>query len=951
MKNRFLLSSFLTFFLGFFFLLFSNPVISGEPNSGFTGPKSPDFTSNNFDRLHQIQVNQVTGKINPQDILTAREQLEKLNCKGTSEVHLTWNSLGPNNYAARTRAILFDNRDASGVTIYAGAITGGIWQSTNLGLTWHQMNTASNNVLKVSAITQTTTGTIYAGTGESYCGSGQFVGTGLYRSEDGINFSLIPSTQPLANDPKADWAFITKLACDSRNNRLFAATNNGLLYSDNGDTWTMALPGYAVDVEVGSDGTVLAAVNDTAFIAVGGEVSNFVNLSTGLEGGLPTADNISSIEFAIAPSNASIMYASFAKLDGSFLNLYKSSDKGTTWEIVFPGNNTYFPFANNGCYANTLAVFPTDPNQVLFGGTDMWWGKMVQQAGFYSWVQVSFGVASALDAQYIPSNHHSYIFRPNDPNQVLIASDGGVTIGTVAQDLLTFQSLNKNYEVSQMTSVAMGPEVNHVLGGGRNVGTQVIGVYPVNDPGNGVQIWTEAGNPGNEGGNGGDCAWSMINSKVLIYSKTGTALNVRRSEDYGVTFSPTFFGSVASKTLSNAISQYIPFYLWESFNYQNSFDYTKYIATTKAIPADSTIIIFSQNAKFPIPYTTPTVIPKGDSVIIKDVVQSRYFIFATRNSSNGIYMTNDVLKFSIDPEWFQISKTGTDTITCITVSQDLNYLWAGTTRGKIYRISNVALAHDSLTADVSSSMCIVATESFDKNSYPFLLNRYVTGISISPSDDKEVLVTLGNYGNSNYVYLTNNALDSLPTFRPIQGNLPQMPVYSGLIEMHNHNRVLLGTDLGVFATDDITVSAPQWTESNIGLGAVPVTMIRQQTINYYPVHNYGAIYLSSFGRGLFMDSTFYSPMGIESPRTQASAGVLSIQPNPTENYTSVSYNLTKSETVNAYVYNLSGALLKTIPLGNQPSGGHAFGLYLNDLPNGTYIIRVNNSYGKVIKMN
>jgi len=88
-----------------------------------------------------------------------------------------------------------------------------------------------------------------------------------------------------------------------------------------------------------------------------------------------------------------------------------------------------------------------------------------------------------------------------------------------------------------------------------------------------------------------------------------------------------------------------------------------------------------------------------------------------------------------------------------------------------------------------------------------------------------------------------------------------MPVYTGIFEMSNPNIVILGTDFGVFSTNDISAGSPAWTVQNTGTGNVPVTMIKQQTnpgLYYYRPGNYGDLYLASFGRGLFFDDTFAS---------------------------------------------------------------------------------------------
>ncbi len=972
MKNRVLPVGLLSLFIGFGFLFISTITVAGGPGSSTSVTKEDPVTCKSVnDPLFLMRCNQVTGKIDPADVSKVRAQIEKLSAKSAATVDLNWIPVGPDNWAGKTRSIIFDKNDATYQTIYAGAVTGGIWKSTNLGLTWHQQNTSNNEVLRVTTLVQTPSGVIYAGTGEAYCGRSAFPGTGLYRSTDGANFDQIPSAQPVPNDINSEWAYITKLACDSRNGRLFAATNKGLKYSDNGDSWTSLINGNATEVVVGSDGTVLTTVDNAGYMAVGGDLSHFDTLSKGTATTLPTSDIIAALKFAIAPSDGNVMYASAIDRNTYKLyNIYVSTDKGVTWSIIFPANGSFNPYGSAGCYANTITVLPNDPTQVLIGGTDMWWGKKVMQNAFYSWDQVSFGItvsATTYTPIFVPSFHHEYLFRPNNSNEVAIATDQGIALGTIIGDSISFVTRVKDYITGSFNSVCMGRLKSEVLGGGTSIGTQIFGVnstYPVNTPTEGTQIIYGLGVPTtafiNFPQNSGYCAWSMIAPKTIIMSGISSNPPFLRSEDLGTTFSPTFLRGSATDTASNINTRLvpkIPICLWESFNFENSRDSVKVYAKQVAIPVDSTIIVESSNAKFPFSYTTTAPIPLNDSLMVKDIVQSRFFMFGALSTTNtGIFMTKDALKFSVDPEWFQISKTGVsgriDSITCIGVSNDVNYLWAGSTRGQLYRISNIALAHDSATADVNSPTCIVATEVFDATSFPFLLNRYITSVTVAADNNNFVLVTLGNYGNNDYVFITENALDSLPTFRPVQGNLPAMPVYTSVMELSNHNRVILGTDFGVYTTDDVSAGSVNWSYSSNGLGDVPVTQIKQQAINYYPIENYGALYLSSYGRGLFMDTTFYMPLGVApSPVATAVPNALKVQPNPFRNYVDVTYNLGSAADVNVFVYDLTGRTVKFFNIGHKEKGEHITRIDLGSVPNGTYFIRINDAFGKVIKIN
>ena len=941
MKNRHLPSGLFSLILSFSFLFLSCLSFAGMPAPG---PGSPDGSRTNpADRLYKIRCNQVTGLPDYQAMARAEEQVKNMKSGDLAGLGLNWIEMGPGNAAGRTRTVLFDNRDATGLTLYAGGVTGGIWKSTNLGLTWHQMNTSANEVLRVTALVQTSSGVIYAGTGESYCNKGQFPGTGLYRSEDGENFELIPGTSPTPNSTDGDWAYILKMAINS-NGRLFAATNTGLKYSDDGNTWKVAKSGYCVDVKVGSDGTVLTAINDTAYIAVNGDLGNFRNMSTGTTTGLPFL-NVGWIEFAIAPSDPNIMYACCADAAVSnMLGVWRSEDKGQTWSVVFPYNNTYFPLNKNGCYAMTLAVFPENPNMILLGGQNLWLGTQYLPTGYFDWQMLSEGAASILENFFVPYSHHAYVFRPNDPNQFAIATDNGISIGTNNLGALSFQLGIRNYITGQLNTVTMGVAKSKIMGGGVNIGTQLIGEPPYNNPTDGKQVWNDGGF-GNDGGTGGFCEWSLISPNIVIYSQTGLATDpFRRSEDLGNSFSPTFLGSLAFPTYQ------IPTHLWESFDFVNTLDSVKFIARDSTIHPGTVLTIQSYNAKFPFPYTVTSTIPKGDSIMIPDIVQSRFFIL----TGSGVSMTKDVLNFGKDPEWFQICNVaGADTITCFAMSEDLNYLWAGTSQGTLYRISNIALAYDSLTANVSSSGCVIVTDKFND---PAMTGRHITSISISPSDGNKLVVTLGNYGNSDYVYYTTNAQAASPTFTSVQGNLPAMPVYASVIEVNDNSRVIIGTDFGVFSTPDITAGSVAWSADYAGIGNTPVTMIKQQVVEgptYYRMENWGALYLASYGRGMFMDTTYYMPLGIEpAAGPSAMAGTLRVNPNPTHGQVTVSYLLDKNVHPVLYVYDLTGRMVAYRDLGNETAGSYTAQIDLSGLYAGTYVLRLStgtgNAYGKVV---
>jgi len=934
MKNRLLPFGLLVLFLGFSCFLFSATAFAAIPDNN-----TPDQTSDI--RMQQIRSNQVTGIVNPADVLAARHQLSLLQQKSTNLLGLSWMQVGPTNYSGRSRVVLFDNQDPNGLTLYTGGVTGGVFKSINKGLTWNATSPASSEILRVSSMTQTPGGTIYVGTGEYYCEDGEFMGTGLYKSDNGMDFTLVDGTKPTLNDPLSNWAYILKLACDPNSGRLFAATNAGIKYSDDGKTWTDLIFGMAIDVTVGPNGTVLFVVDNHVYIAEGGDLGNITDVSTGEEDMLPT-DNAGWTSLAIAPSDPSVMYASIAKLSDSYLlGIYRSDDNGATWSLIFPPNNTYEPFFGNGCYSNTIEVFPTDPDAILLGGPSAWYGKKYQPTGYFDWQQVSFGFFTP-SGPFTPSYHHDYAFRPNTANEFAIATSNGISTGIFDGESFAFQTTNKNLTTTQFNSVAMSRIDNWIMGGGVRVGTEIFNAVPQNSP-------TDGYVPPTSFRTGTFCQWSQLQPNDVFFSGTGFYPNgvpYVRSEDLGETAALSFLGGITS-----SLSSYLPTALWETTDFPYSQDTLWLHAREGTINADTTIIMESMNCyECTFEFVVPTTIPQGDSMAVLDPYHSRFFIYGTASSRSGVYMTQDAIKFYKIPQWIQIGETGTDILTSMALSSDLNCLWAGTETGKLYRFSNLTLALDSISGSVLSSYCIVSTDVFE---YPEMAGRYITNVAIDPNNDDHVMVTMGNYGNDNFVYIAENALDSLPTFVSIQGNLPKMPVFDGIFEMHESGRVILGTDMGIYTTTNAFTAIPDWTpEDNKGMGDLPVTDLFQQTWEHYSVQNTGNIAAASYGKGLYYDTTYHTLVGIDPAQESGKINtVIQIHPNPVKNSAYVTYTLTERMAVVAYVYDLTGRLMSTTSFGTQLSGKQTSVLDMSSLPSGTYIVRVNQSYGKIVKTN
>ncbi len=897
--------------------------------------------------FNMLRNNQVTGMVDPQDELTARQKTnDMLRVKNGNALNLDWSEVGPDNLGGRTRAIVFDV--ANPQTVYAASVNGGVWKSTSGGTSWAKMtiNGSADEILNATCMVRASDGTIYVGTGESFenkyspvgtvsgtgYGLGGMIGKGIYKSTDGSNFTAIASTVPTtANSMTADWAYINELGVTSTG-RVFACTNKGLRYSDDGGSnWTFAksngsnLTESSADIKVGSSGIIVAVVGNKCYISTDGNPDNFVNVSLGGAGNLPLPTSVSRIEAAIAPSNNDIIYVMVAKANGALENIYRNPAKGVagSWSVVGPGGSSAFNVFNSttdltsgqGLYTNTITVTPDNADVILVGGVNMWRGVKIDN-GYFSWNQTCDGlVYPDYYPLYVHTNHHCYVYHPTNPTRMMIGTDGGIFMTTDGAQ--TFQNLNRNFNASVVNKVAASHK-GEILAGSMGSGSFYISRVG-NTPMEAEQI---------NRSNGGSCAVSFINPKAMFISVPNS--QVRRTINKGANFDG-FYASAMNSVTGPYIT---PMAYWENVNFPASIDSVKYIAFDTIMPNQS-FKIKSNNGDYPFTVTnnTGSIIWPKDTVYFKDPVQTKMFVGAY----GSVWYTRGAidLKNGLTPTWFKLSNF-TMTVSALAVTPDGNTLFAGTQDGYILRFHGIVNYNSDVTNDLEVDTLTILT------------GRYVTGISINPKNANEVLVTLGNYGNTNYVYFSDNALSASPVFNAKQGNLPAMPVYTALIELNGSGRVLIGTEMGIFSTGNITAGAPSWSAESTGIGNVPVMDLKQVGYNWYPViespdtmavMNYGAIYAATAGRGIFECLTYVGIDNPESPVTTRESAVR-IYPNPVADMATIAYDLKAQGNVTFEIFDITGKVLGQRSFSKQTAGEHLFSLPVDQLAPGAYFIKM-----------
>lgn len=978
MKNRLLHFVLFILTIGFAVIFISAALIDEG--------KKPTSTKTPLQYLSMLKANQGTGQINLSDVLLARQQVagNAMNNPGRS-FEFNWKERGPNNLGGRTRALLFDNQDETGNTVFAGSVMGGLFKSDDMSDNWYKINENNAN-LHVSCLTQTASGVIYAGTGEGFTVeeyillgdwgySGGFIGSGIWKSTDGQTFTQLASTQP----GEEDWVFVNELAADIE--RVFTSTNTGLKYStDGGNTWQLTmtnlgeeLSANSQDVKIGPDGSIVTVVDNLCYVSPDGNASNFVLHSTDSTYDLPN-DGVGRIEFAIAPTDPNIIYAVVVSRQGALFNVYRSNDKGFTWYIIGPGGSSNFNIFNTGSntsdgvglYSCAIQVFPNDPDRILLGGIDTWEGTKVDEEGLFNWALRSRSTnINWLQTQFLFEGQHAYLFKPDNNNTFLVGTNGGISAGTMSGTDIEFNLKNKNYLGSQFYTVTYTATDDIIGGGAQDVGSIVNGFSFTSDPDRGWDIWVT---PFlfTDGKTGGYINYSIIYPSAVMYSRTphpakdGNIETFVRRNEYGgfPDWSPNMFDDQYSSNLFLS-----PFALWESFDDPVSGDSAEFIPPTD-IAVGETWWVASSTMGRPFQHTFTEPATELDTVLVYDPISSKFFI----GGEDQVLMTKDVLRFNVDPEWFVISDKDHSGIEgkpqSMAYSSDANFLFVGTQEGKLYRMSNIASAWDYDRADVKSPYCIISTYRI-----PVYLpgtsdeiTQVITSVAVDPNNADRVVITLANYGNEHYVYMTDNALSDNPEFHSIMGDpenggLPRMPAYASLIEMDpNNNLVIIGTEYGIYVSENAGSGSPVWTSQNGGFGKVPVMMLKQQTLRkandtifisggddeiWYGVDNYGVIYGATYGRGLMSLNEFQKPVGInELFPGLANQADFELYPNPAGDQVVVSLENESTVSVTFNIYNLNGQLIKQADQGSMPKGKHEIRVNCSDLTTGTYIFQV-----------
>jgi hypothetical protein len=124
----------------------------------------------------------------------------------------------------------------------------------------------------------------------------------------------------------------------------------------------------------------------------------------------------------------------------------------------------------------------------------------------------------------------------------------------------------------------------------------------------------------------------------------------------------------------------------------------------------------------------------------------------------------------------------------------------------------------------------------------------ITELAVDPDNSSHVVLSVGGYTATQKVYETFNANVASPTWTSIVRNLPNVPINCIVMNNDAANSIYVGTDIGVFVTNDNRVN---WIMYNNDL---PTTRVYDLEINNAASPD--KIFAATFGRGVFKADTY-----------------------------------------------------------------------------------------------
>ena len=709
-------------------------------------------------------------------------------------------------------------------TIYAATRSGGLWKTTNNGITWDVISdSVGAAAVGAVAIAPSSSSIVWMGTGDQANARSSYSGKGVFKSTDAgksWRFMGLPDSHHIA-----------RIVIHPKNPEIVYVAAMGHLFSrneargvfrttDGGATWQQVL--YvddgtgAIDLVMNrrSPGTLYAAMYEKHRrpweLVLGGPGSAVYRTDDGgrawrrLGGGLPSGD-IGRIGLDISQANPSVLYAVVENVNprteslGPSLDacqtgrpgqappqlrpgarvgneVYRSDDRGRTWRKTH-GNDIDIAGSKAPYSFNQLRMNPDNPNHLIITSDQMY----VSEDGGKSW---SCSNANGF-FRGVFGDFRSIWWDPQDTRRIMLGSDGGV---------------NVSYDGGRTAAYFPNMAVGEVY---------AVGV-DMDDPYNvyaGLQDHDSWKGPSN--------------------SRTG-----RITLEQWTTVGP---GDGMYNQVDPTDSRWV-------YNTRETGNHGRLDQKT----GQRTVIAPSRSPDHRYGWITPIVLSPHNPQIVYAGAELVY-----RSLDRGDTWEEISPDLTANDSRCGIGSGFVPFCTITTIAESAvrpGVIWVGTDDGKVHVTEN----HGAAWRDVTASIAAAGGPE----------DRYVSRVFASPHDAATALVAKSGFRNDDFAPYLYRTTDYGRTWASIGAGLPDAPINVVVQDRRNPALLIVGNDIGVFVSID---GGGQWTRFQANLPTVAV-----HDLTVHPRER--DLVLGTYGRAIWVGDI--SPLQELTPETLASQAYL-----------------------------------------------------------------------------
>ncbi len=697
-------------------------------------------------------------------------------------VKTPWQPVGPTNIGGRVVDLTVDPK--SPATIYVAAAGGGIWKSTDEGMTFTSVWPAGFTQT-MGALALGPDGTLWAGTGEANPAGGgmTYFGNGVYKSTDG--------GKTWQNVGLTDSAAIGRIVVNPRDaNEVWVAAAGSIYLSspqrgiyhttDGGKTWQQALAppnattgGIDIALDPANPARVYAALwdhhRDAAARTYGGTGSGLYrsdddgvtwtrlqNITTALpsydraQSGLASDPSLGRIGIAVAPTDPNRVYVISGDTNGFDKGFFVSNDAGDSLQAAGHANNN----SDYQWWFGRVWVDPGNENHIFAADVSL----RQSSDGGQTWSSVG-GVHA--DQHIMAWDPGTISTADQSTERIYLGNDGGIyhtdADGTTSTSWThaTYEPWNQTYHIA----VAAGSD-NRIATGMQDNGS--------------VRTWTPA-NPSPAdtslfnaygGGDGHYVAIDQTNQDIYYQcSQNGFCGGVHDNSDG--TQTTLRFGPKAGSTR------------------------------------------FTADAPFVIDPTSPSVLYLGGNVLDRSTDRGATWTQISPSDPNDLPGLPPPGESEQDPVYANTYAT-ISAIGPATTNQDrsgyASTIYVGTDTGYLWKTSDAGQAWTQLGG---------------------LPQLWVNSIAVDPADANRAWVAFSGFragDDGSHLYETT---DGGAQWHSVSGILPNAPIEDAVFD-HSGSALYVATDLGVFwarvppAGGGLAPPTPlAWNRVGAGLPATP----------------------------------------------------------------------------------------------------------------------------------